>query len=104
MRTCPSEGLHMFRSTSPFRLGQILCILGVALSALMARPGAAQAQTYTSAGGANFTNIQAWNFGAGPIPFSDPIGSLTFQSFGTTGYTANTDLNFTLQTLRLNTF
>lgn len=97
----------MFRTlrTSPSSAISKSTILG-ALAAALAMPLIAQGQqpTYTAAGGNNFSNIVAWNFGTGPLPFSDPTGLLTIQSFGASGFTAANDFNLTLQTLRLNMF
>lgn len=62
------------------------------------------AETYTNTATTNFTNLASWEFGGGPIPFSDPAEVLTLQSFGTGTLTANDDLNLTLGTLKFNTF
>ncbi len=72
-----------------------------ALAVFSAQP--ARAQTYTSASSLTFTNALAWNFGAGPVPASDPALALTFQTFGTGAITAANDLNLTLNTLNLAT-
>ncbi|MBS0660945.1 MAG: autotransporter-associated beta strand repeat-containing protein [Verrucomicrobia bacterium] len=59
------------------------------------------AQTYTSTNNLTFTNLQAWNFGLGPLPASLPAGAVTLQSLGTTLLTATNDLSLTLSTLTL---
>src|SRR5207244_1540881 len=80
----------------------------IAASLLATAPARGQTSTFTAPttfGTSNFTNVALWNFGAGPVP---PNGSATsnliIQNFGTTAVTATTDLNFTLQTLNLNSF
>jgi autotransporter-associated beta strand protein len=73
---------------------------------VLASPGVAPAQTstYTGPGSGNFSNIQNWNFGGGPVPVSGSDTVLNFLSYGGGGYTATLDLPMTLGTLQLSTF
>src|SRR4051812_14053310 len=76
-----------------------ICQLLAALT--FCAPAALRAQTYTVPTSATFSNQQAWNFGLGPVPASNPAGELFLQTFGSSLLTATNDLSLTLATLTL---
>src|SRR5262249_22560717 len=102
----PMHPTHDARHTRPARFEVFPMPLALVAAVLigLGQPGAALGQTYTGVGNGNFSNIQNWSFGGGPIPVSGSGTTLNFQSYGTAGYTASNDLQMTLGTLQLSTF